>query len=147
MNQTANQSDAEFELTQPGSSAEFTVPVIQEELDVRKQVHSTGTVRLRKLVTESPEIVSEVLASENIEIERVPMDRIVDAPPPVRMEGDVTVISIIEEVLVVTKQLRLKEELRITKRRSVSNFYQEVSLRNEEVIVERAEQDIPNPLS
>ena len=125
------------ELEGSSSRSEFVVPVIREELDVRKEVFRTGTVRLRKVVHEEPEMVSELLASENIEIERVPMDVVVDAAPPVRMEGDVTVISVVEEVLVFTKQLRLKEEVRIARRQSVSNFYQEVTLRSEELIVER----------
>jgi uncharacterized protein (TIGR02271 family) len=122
-------------------TSEFVVPVLREDLDVRKEVFRTGTVRLRKLVHEAPETVSELLASENVEIERVSMDVIIDTPPPVRIEGDVTVIPIVEEVLVFTKQLRLKEELRITKRRSVSDFRQEVSLRSEELIVERLDNE------
>ena len=116
---------------------DFVVPVLQEELDIRKEVFRTGTVRLRKIVHEVPQSVSEALASENIEVERIPMDMFVDVPPPVRVEGDVTVISVVEEVLVLTKKLRLKEELRIARRRSVSNFYQEVTLRSEELVVER----------
>ncbi len=124
-------------------TSDFVVPVLREELDIRKEAFRTGTVRLRKVVHETPETISEVLASENIDVERLPMDMIVDAPPPVRMEGDVTVISIVEEVLVVTKQLRLKEELRIVRRRSVSNYYQEVTLRSEELIVERADHENP----
>ena len=100
-------------------------------------------MRLHKIVHESPEIISEVLAAESIDVERVPMDVLVDAPPPVRMEGDVTVISVVEEVLVVTKQLRVKEELRIIRKQSVSNFYQEVGLRSEELVVERVESSTP----
>lgn len=120
---------------------EFTVPVLREELDVRKEVLRTGAVRLQKVIHESPEAISELLASESIEIERVPMDVIVDSPPSIRKEGDVTVIPIVEEVLVVTKHLRLKEEVRIGKRRSVSEYRQEVSLRREDLIVERVDSD------
>jgi len=118
---------------------ELTVPVLSEELEIRKEAVRTGAVRLHKVVHEAPEMISEVLASENIEVERVPMDVVVDAPPAVRTEGDTTIISVVEEVVVVTKQLRVKEELRITRRQSVSNFYQEVRLRNEEIVVERVD--------
>jgi uncharacterized protein (TIGR02271 family) len=126
-------------LKQEPEGSEFTVPVLSEDLEIRKEVVRTGAVRLHKLVHEAPEVISEVLASENIDIERIPMDVIVDAPPPVRVEGDTTVIPVVEEVVVVTKQLRLKEELRITRRQSVSNFYQEVTLRTEEIVVERVD--------
>jgi uncharacterized protein (TIGR02271 family) len=148
VNQSTDRVTQELELPETASdltlgsrivtgTSEFVVPVVREELDVRKEVLRTGTVRVRKIVHEAPESVSELLTSENIEIERIPMDVLVDAAPPIRMEGDVTVISIVEEVLVVTKQLRLKEELRIAKRQSRSEYRQEVTLRSEEVIVER----------
>jgi len=116
---------------------ELVVPVLREELEIRKDVFSTGAVRVSKVVHEHPELISELLVSEHIEVERVPMDIAIDAPPPVRMEGEVTVIPVVEEVLVVTKQLRLKEELRMFKRRSVSEYRQEVTLRSEELVVER----------
>lgn len=140
MNKPASNID---EQTDVSEVAGFTVPVLSEELEVRKELVRTGTVRLHKVVHEEPELVSEVLASENIEVERVPMDVIVDTPPPVRIEGDATVISVVEEVLVVTKQLRVKEEVRITRRKSASNFYQEVTRRREEMVVERAETKNP----
>ncbi|AIE84109.1 DUF2382 domain-containing protein [Fimbriimonas ginsengisoli] len=57
---------------------------------------------------------------EDVEIERVPMDEILDTAPEVRQEGDVTIIPVVEEFLVVQRKLRLKEEIRVTKtRRSV----------------------------
>ena len=139
-----NHSQTKTESTLRGNaSGEIVIPVLREELDVRKELFQTGTVRLRKIVHESPEVISEVLAAENIDVERVPKDMIVDMAPPVRMEGDVTVISVVEEVLVITKQLRLKEELRISRRQSTSNFYQEVTLRSEEVVVEREKSTTP----
>lgn len=136
----------ERDVVEVPAGASFTVPVLSETLEVRKEPFRTGTVRLHKLVHELPEVISEVLASETIDIERIPMDVLVDAPPPVRVEGNVTVISIVEEVLVVTKQLRVKEELRIIRRQAVSNFYQEVGLRSEEVVVERVESDTPTQI-
>ncbi len=127
------------------TSTDFVVPVVGEELNVRKELFAAGTIRLSKVVHETPEVVTENLISENIEIERMPMDVVIDVPPPVRMEGDVTVISVVEEVMVVTKQLRLKEELRMFKRRSVSEYRQEVTLRSEELVVERIDGNSPNP--
>lgn len=147
MKQSPEQGTVETEVSREDSRlSEFTVPVLREELEIRKEVHHTGTVRLRKVISESPEFISEVLGAENIEIERIPMDVLVDAPPPVRTEGDVTVIPIVEEVLVVTKQIRLKEEVRISRRHSASNYYEEIRLRSEELVVERADAEKPTRL-
>jgi stress response protein YsnF len=147
VNQSADSTNFEGRTTAGESTAsvrsddvvgqDLVIPIIQEELRIRKEVVPTGIVRLRKIVHETPETVHEHLVAEDVEIERVPMDVIVDSPPPIRMDGDVTVISIVEEVLVVTKQLRLKEELRIGLRRSISDYQQEVKLRGEELVVER----------
>ena len=115
----------------------FVIPVIEESLDVSKGVVETGVVRIHKSVREHQVVISEPLTSETVHVERVPMDVIVDGPLPIRTEGDVTVIPVVEEVLVTTKQLRLVEEVRITRVRSTNVHHQNVTLRAEDVDVER----------
>jgi uncharacterized protein (TIGR02271 family) len=70
-------------------------------------------------------------------VERVPVGRVVEAAPQVRSEGDTMVVPVLEEVLVVEKRLMLKEEVRITLRRVAETSQQRVTLRSEEVVVER----------
>ena len=115
----------------------LVIPVIEESLDVSKGVVETGVVRVHKSVREHEVVISEPLTSETVHVERVPMDVIVDGPLPVRTEGDVTVIPVVEEVLVTTKQLRLVEEVRITRVRSTNVYHQNVKLRAEDIDVER----------
>jgi len=115
----------------------LVIPVIEESLDVSKGVVETGVVRVHKSVREHEVVISEPLTSETVHVERVPMDVIVDGPLPVRTEGDLTVIPVVEEVLVTTKQLRLVEEVRITRVRSTNVHHQNVTLRAEDIAVER----------
>jgi len=89
----------------------------QEEAVVSKHEVETGRVRIRKTVRERREVVDQPLFREEIEVRRVPADRMLDAPLEVRQEGDTTIVPVMEEVLVVHKRLRLKEELHITRRR------------------------------
>ena len=56
-----------------------------------------------------------------------------------RQEGDVTIIPIYEERLVVEKRLVLKEELHIRKEQQEVHDPQQVTLRREYVDVERIE--------
>ncbi|MGI4789010.1 MAG: DUF2382 domain-containing protein [Janthinobacterium lividum] len=49
----------------------------------------------------------------NVDLSRVEINEFVENPPPVRYEGNVMIIPILEEVLVVEKRLRLKEEVYI----------------------------------
>jgi uncharacterized protein (TIGR02271 family) len=120
----------------PGND-NVVVPVIAEELEVQKRVVETGKVRITKVVHEREVVVDEPLFCEEIEIEHVPIQRIVDGPIPVRYEDDTMIVSILEEVLVVEKRLMLKEELHVRKRRVETHQPQQVTLRHEEARVER----------
>ena len=74
---------------------------------------------------------------EEVEVERVPIRRVVDGPVPIRDEDGTTIIPILEEVLVVEKRLMLKEELHIRKHRVETHQPQRVTLRREEARIER----------
>ena len=116
-----------------------TLAVAEEQLEVGKREVETGRVRVAKRVVQRRETVDVPLMREEIDIRRVPMNRPVDAPVPVRQEGDVTIVSVLEEVLVVSTQLVVKEELHISRRRSEVHEPQEVSLRSEQVEVTRTD--------
>jgi stress response protein YsnF len=75
-----------------------------------------------------------------VDVQRVRVDRPIDHVPPVRVEGDTTIVPVVEEVLVVEKRLILREEVRLTARRSEHHNPKVEKLRSEEVIVERVEQ-------
>lgn len=115
----------------------FVIPVVEEYLQASKKLVTTGVVRIHKSVHERQVPISESLGSETIDVERVPMNVVVESAPGIRTEGDVMVIPVLEEVLVTTKQLRLVEEVRITKRPSTRIYEENVTVRAEEITVER----------
>jgi stress response protein YsnF len=115
------------------------IPVVEERAVVVKRKKLTGGLRVRTVVHEDEEVVKEPLVTEEVEVERVPLDRWVEAPVPVRQEGETTIITLLEEVVVVEKRLRATEEVRITKRRTTRQAAQQVTLRREEAVVERLE--------
>lgn len=124
-------------LSQSKNIEELVMPVLREELEIHKELHKTGTVRIHKTVRELEEVVSESLASETVDIQRVPVNLVVDSLPQIRTEGEVMIIPVVKEELIVTKQLRVVEELRVTKRKSVSDYRESITVRAEEVVVER----------
>jgi uncharacterized protein (TIGR02271 family) len=118
---------------------ETVIPVAKEELEISTREVETGRVRVTKRVRESEERFEQPLRHDEVDIERVPINREIAEPVEVRYDGDVLVIPVIEEVAVVHKQLVLKEELRV-RRRSVQSVHEgRVVLRTEEAIVERSE--------
>lgn len=111
------------------------LPVIEEQLDVRKVTVETGAVRVRKIVHEESRAIDMPLMQEEVSIARVPVNRIVEEKFHSRQEGDTLVIPVFKEV--VTRHLVLLEEVRITTRRHVEQSAQQVSVKREEAVVER----------
>jgi uncharacterized protein (TIGR02271 family) len=113
------------------------IPLAREELEVKKRTVERGRIRVRKTVRSREELVEQPLQHDEVTVERVAVNREVDAPLQPRYERDALVIPVIEEVLVTRKQLVLKEEIYI-RRRCVESMHQErVTLRSEDVEVER----------
>lgn len=131
-----------FELN-TDAEGRIIVPVIQEDVVIGKKLVETGKVRILKTVTEQQETIDIPLVQEDIHVERIPINQYVETlPPAVRYEGDVTIISVVKEVLVVEKRLLLVEEVRVTKNKVQTNETQEVSLRTEDIQVERINTDM-----
>jgi uncharacterized protein (TIGR02271 family) len=119
----------------------IVVPVVAEQLAIGKRVIETGKVRLQKRVHTREEVVDEPLLHEEVQVERVERNELVEAAGPVRYEGEVMVVPVYEEVLVLEKRLLLKEELRISKRTHTVQEPQTVTLREEQVVVKRVASD------
>ena len=113
------------------------VPIIEERLLVGKQTVETGKVRLVKSVGEYKQALDEPLAIRTFDIERITFNQPVDTAPQVRHEGDTTIYPVVEEQLILTKRLVLKEEVRVTRRDTERRDTQVVTLRREHLTVER----------
>lgn len=124
----------------PAVGVAVTIPVHQEELQVGTRTVDTGRgVRVSKSVTERPVQVDEILQRDEVEVTRVAVDRMVASgeAPESRYEGDTLIVPILEEVLVVERRMRIKEELHITKVKREERHSETVILKSEEVSVER----------
>lgn len=142
LHESSDESDATLRITASDSEGRVAIPIVEERLIIDKLVEETGVVRVRKTTTEHPETVRFESIRETVEVERVPIGRFVDGPVETRQEGETTVIPVLEEVVVVETRLRLREEIRITRKRTTESVEQTVVLRKEEAVVER---EAPNP--
>ncbi|MBK1841270.1 YsnF/AvaK domain-containing protein [Azospirillum sp. YIM B02556] len=121
----------------PLEDGDAVIPLHDESVTVGKQRVERSRVRVTTRVSEREEMVREALEHEEATVTRVPIDREIDAHPGIRQEGDVTVIPLVEEVLVVERRLVLREELHIRKNRRTVEVEQPVTLRSEDAVVER----------
>ncbi|MGE5563099.1 MAG: DUF2382 domain-containing protein [Bacillota bacterium] len=113
------------------------IPLVEERLSVAKRQVESGRVRVHVTVEEHEEIVTEQLLHDDLQIERVPRNVRLTEVPHVRLEGNTTIVPVVEEVLVVEKALVLVEEIHICRRSVPEETQIPVTLRVERASVER----------
>src|SRR3954469_10408926 len=92
---------------------EVVIPLAEESASVSKREVETGQVRVALSTDIETVIARETLRGCKIEIERVPVNRVLPDGEPVpqsRQEGDTLVIPVVEEKAVVVKRLVVTEE-------------------------------------
>jgi uncharacterized protein (TIGR02271 family) len=130
------------ERTPQTDAKEVTIPLFEEEVRIGKRRVETGSTKVSIKVDEHEQVIEQPLMRENLEVRHVPINRFIDAPAEVRTEGDVTIIPVMEEVLVVEKKLRLREEVHIRRCTETVKQAHKEKVRKEEAVVERT--DLPH---
>ena len=118
---------------------ERTLPLVEETLVTQRRTVETGTVRVRTVMQQREEVARAEIYRQAVSVEHVPINREIDEVPAPWEDGDVLVIPVVEEILVVEKRLILREEVRVRRRREVDHIEQPISLRAMEALVERQE--------
>jgi uncharacterized protein (TIGR02271 family) len=113
------------------------IPVVEEELVARTREVKTGTVRVTKKIEQVRKVVTAPAVRDVLQVRRVPVGRVVESIPSMREEGDVLVIPVVEEELIIQKRLVLKEEIHIKRRRRRTSISKEVTLDREHAVVEK----------
>jgi uncharacterized protein (TIGR02271 family) len=120
---------------QEQQTKDLRFPLHVEEISVSRREIKKANVQVA-LVTETREqLINEELTHVRVEIERVPIDRAVEVAPPTRQEGDITIIPVVEEIVVVERRLVLKEEVRVRRVSTKEQHQETVVLRQQEAVV------------
>jgi len=125
-------------------STDNTSPDVQvlllhkEDVAVSKRVRKTRVCATRTTTTRDA-VVEADLRHDRVVVERVAVGRIVDAVPPLRQEGDVTILSVVEETVVVERRLVLKEEVHLRRVQTTERHVESVRLREQAVTVSRTD--------
>ena len=118
-------------------AAETVVSVLEETADLSTREVVTGRVRVSTRTESLDDVARAILKDQTVEVTRVAVGVRVDSAPPVRTEGDTTIIPVLEERLVVEKQLVLREELHVRRRTIETVVETPVTLRRQRAVVER----------
>ncbi|KAB0676183.1 YsnF/AvaK domain-containing protein [Aureimonas leprariae] len=127
-----------------GERSDTVIDVVEETARIDKVEHVTGTVRVQLVTDTVEETLRDAVSKRSVSIERVPVDRMIDAVPEPRLENGVTILPVVEERLVVEKRLFLVEEVHIRHETTSENVAIPVTLRQQRVVVERSS-DETNP--
>ncbi len=133
----------EFNTVKLNNGAELTVPsaTLEPQQDgsfyLRDDQLQIGSQPNQALKDSAPEVspqgettIDSPLLKEEIDVQRVPINRVLSAPAETRVEDGVTIIPVMEERLKVEKQLILREEIRIVKKRTTVRDPRAASLRS-----------------
>src|SRR5215469_3281613 len=120
---------------------QVVIPLHAEEVSVGKRQVATGRVKVSTLTRAREELVEELLQNERVEVDRVPVGKVITQMPEVRTEDDTMIIPVVEEVVVLQRQLVLKEEVRVRRIRETQNYREYVVLRRQEAVITRVPED------
>jgi uncharacterized protein (TIGR02271 family) len=121
----------------PTEPDDIVVPLHEEAISVEKKRTATGRLRISTVTHQRDVPIDEVLTQENIEVERISINKPVDRVPSVREEGDTLIIPVVEENLVVERRLILKEEVRVRRIRTTERHHEHVTVRKQEAVITR----------
>lgn len=120
------------------------IPIIEEVAHVGVRETVSGRVRVHTVTDTEDTTVERDLYRSDVAVERVLINRWIEAGeavPTTRTEGNVTIVPLIEEVLVVQKRMRVTEEVRITFNETTDTTRIPVQLRKQRAVIERAGPD------
>lgn len=117
------------------------IPVIEERARIVRRKVVTGRVRIETQTEEIAETIPADLLSSDVEVVRVPVDRCIDAVPDVVETDGVMVIPVVEERLVVTRELYLREEIHVRRIEHRETLDVPVTTRRQTVRIDRLSPD------
>lgn len=118
-------------------AAEQRLTLHGEKIEVSRRRVDTSLVRATRTTRTREQLVEADLSHERVEVERIPIGRTIDSVPPVRQDGDTTILSVVEEVVVVERRLVLKEEVHVRRVKTTEHHRETVTLREQEATVTR----------
>jgi len=119
----------------------FTIPVIEEEMEIGKREVQGGGVRVRSHVTEQPVDESITLREEHVDVQRRPVNREVSAADMTRMKDETIELTERREEPVVSKKARVKEEITVKKTAGQRTEHVRDTVKKTDVSVDKMETD------
>ncbi|HZV83892.1 MAG TPA: YsnF/AvaK domain-containing protein [Brevundimonas sp.] len=112
------------------------IPLVEERVSITKREIETGRLRVEVSVHEREQNFPVELLHDEVEVERVSVNKAVTQLPSVRLEGATTIIPVVEEVVVVEKRLVLVEEIHVRRKSTIETRNVPVTVKSEQANIE-----------
>lgn len=119
------------------------LPVMEERLTITKDRRMTGRVRVSTSTETIDSTLPVELSGTEVHVVRVPIDRRIDEVPEITTSGELTIIPVVEERMVMTRELYLREEIHIRRIDFQDTQEVPVSVRRQTAHVEHLDPDEP----
>ena len=116
---------------------ETIIPLYEEAVSVTRRKVERGRYRIDVRVVERDQSIEQTLDRQDVEVERIAVGRVVETAPEIRQDGDVMIIPIVEEEVVLVTRLVLREEIHIRKKTTQRTEQFTVTLRSERAEITR----------
>lgn len=93
----------------------MTIPVVEEDINISKRQTEGGGVRVKQHVTEKPVEEKITLRDEHVNVERKKVDRPISSADARNMKDQVIEVTEHHEEPVISKEARVKEEIKVNK--------------------------------
>lgn len=123
------------------SERTHVLPIAEERAVFETREVPGEKVTVRVVSDTADHVLREVLESERLVVERIQCNKPVEHVPDVRTEGNLTIVPIVEEQLVVQRQLVLVEEVHVRREKDVEQLEIPVALRKQRAEIERTAPD------
>jgi uncharacterized protein (TIGR02271 family) len=114
---------------QSDAAGSSVLRLFAEDATVSRETVETGRVRIAKVTHTRDHLIDELLARTEVEVKTIPIGRLIEAAPSVQDDGELMIIPIVEETLIVERRLMLKEELHVRRVRATERHQETVKLR------------------
>ena len=118
---------------------ETVIPLIEEQLTISKQQVETARVRVRRETEEHVQTLNVPLTDVRWEVEHIPVEQRVDTQPEIRQVGETIIFPLVEERMVVTRELWLREEVHVRKVKTTVEKTADFPVKRDVLIEERGE--------
>ena len=119
-----------------------SIPIIAETASISTRRVASGRVTISTRTEEIDRILPAELASVEVSVVQVPVDRKINSVPEVVAEGDLTIIPVVEERLVVTRELYLREEVHVRRVERTETVDVAATIRRQTVQIDRIPADL-----